>query len=44
MLNSWQESVQEIPMFLNRGRHPRHCMTIPKVNCFKKLQMAIGKT
>ena len=26
--NSWQESVQETPMYLNRGRHPRAPVTV----------------
>ena len=26
--NSWQESVQETPMFLNTGRHPRSPLTV----------------
>lgn len=26
--NAWQESVQETPMFLNRGRHPKTPLTV----------------
>ena len=26
--NAWQETVQETPMFLNRGRHPKSPLTV----------------
>ena len=28
MNNAWQETVQETPMFLNRGRHPKSPLTV----------------